>query len=145
MKRKIIISIVTIILSMLQYSTIQEPSSNTGFKSYETTKFLPGSISQDSKKDAEELYQDIFITLLNPVINNSIKKQYGGWVPYDIWDIKVLNAERINSGRTIGFILKIEVMPYQGAHNSIGIDHLTIRILCDREPEVIKFEHIKSF
>lgn len=101
--------------------------------------------SASCSKETLELYQDIFLTLLDPIINSSLEKQYNGWVPYDIWDIKVLSAERINPGRTIGFIVKIEVEPYKGAHNPIGIDHLTIKILQGEVPKVVKFQHIKSY
>lgn len=104
--------------------------------------FTPYNPPAESK---EELYQDIFITLLDPYISKAIENYYGKPYAYDPWDVVVLNAERPNGYRTINFKIKLQIMSYIGAHNTIGIDNLTISIPFGEEPKIEKFEHIKSY
>jgi len=89
----------------------------------------------------EELYQDIFTTLIYPYIKEAIEEYYGKPYCCDPWDIKILNIERQS---TACFIVKIQIIPYTGAHNTVGIDNITIRISSE-EAKVEGFEHIKSY
>ena len=108
------------------------------------TKLQPGEA--ESK---EILYQDILITLLMPQINKAIDNYYSEYLtetpseaPYFV---KILNVRRPNGDRTSYFIIKFEVMPYIGPHNSVGKDHITLAVKYGEEPVVIKFEHIESY
>ncbi len=97
-----------------------------------------------SKDSQEELYKDMFITLMDPYINQALTKYYGQSYQYDLFNVNVISASRPEGYRTFSFIVKIEVKPFVGAHNIIGIDHITYKI----SPSVVKleeFEHIKSF
>lgn len=47
-------------------------------------------------------------------------------------------------GTQLFFKIKLEVSPYLGAHNSIGVDHIILSV-SSGGVEVEKFEHIKSY
>jgi len=100
------------------------------------------------KGSLEEIYKDVSMGLLTPHIHKAVSDHYEkntGFSPnVDPWDINILSIERPNGYRTFLFVIKIEVSPYLGAHNAIGVDHLTIRV-SSGEVEVEKFEHIKSY
>lgn len=106
------------------------------------TYFEPGKPLEGS---IEELYQDIFVTLLLPYIDKEVEDYYG--TPYAVapYLVNILSVERPNSYRTFGFIIKLEVLPYTGPHNTVGIDHITIRVRSGPKIDIEKFEHIKSF
>lgn len=110
----------------------------------------PNNIKIDSQKtylspedSKEELYQDIFLTMLNPYIQNAINKYYGKPYPVDP-AVKILSIQRPNGYRTFYFVIKVEVMPYQGAHNSVGLDHITLSVDIS-DAKVERFEHIETF
>lgn len=97
-------------------------------------------LQEDTK---EELYKDIFITMLHPCIEQAINDYYGKPYNYAPYDITILNVERQNGYRTFTFLIKLQVMPYVGAHNTVGVDNLTIEVSYERECKVVKFEHIE--
>jgi hypothetical protein len=110
----------------------------------------PNNIKIDSQKtylspegSKEELYQDIFLTMLNSCIQNSINNYYGKLYPVDPV-VKILSIQRSNGYRTFYFVIKVEVMPYQGAHNSVGLDHITLSVDISGA-KVERFEHIETF
>lgn len=118
---------------------------------YEFTEKLP-SINKTYKppeQSREELYQDIFVSLLMPEIQKSVDNYYKEFftdtpmvAPYDL---TILKAERPNGYRTFVFMIELEVYPYFGAHNSVGVDRITIRLGGSGDVKVEKFEHIKSY
>lgn len=91
----------------------------------------------------EELYKDIIVTLIEPYITSEVEKKYGQLLQYDLFNIEFLNIER-PSYRSFSFLIKMQVKPFVGAHNTIGIDNITITVN-PNETRVEKFEHIKSF
>lgn len=105
------------------------------------TYFEPNAPPEGS---VEEIYQDIFVTLLLPCIEEAVEDYYGK--PFNVapYLVKILSVERPNGYRTFLFRVIIEVIPYYGPHNSVGIDHITIRV-DSRKAIVEKFEHIKSY
>ncbi|MBC8061679.1 MAG: DUF3888 domain-containing protein [Clostridiaceae bacterium] len=100
------------------------------------------------ERSLEELYQDVFMMLLLPYIQKEVSNYYEkntGYSPsVDPWWIDILNIERPYGYRSFTFIMKLKVNPYLGAHNSIGVDHITIKISYDKV-EIIKYEHIKDY
>lgn len=90
----------------------------------------------------EELYKDIIVTLLLPCIDDEIEKHYGK-VQFDLFRLDFLEIERPRY-RSFSFLIKVQVKPFIGAHNEIGIDELVIRVK-PTEVKVEKYEHIKSF
>jgi len=98
----------------------------------------------------EELYQDTFVTLLNPYIQKAINDYYGQFLTispfYTPEDVEILDAERPMGYRSFSFIIKLQLKPYVGPHVEVGIDQLTIRVGAgEGEVKVEKFEHIKSY
>ena len=91
----------------------------------------------------EELYKDILVTLIEPYITNEVEKNYGQLLQYDLFNIEFLKIER-SSYRSFSFLIKMQIKPFVGAHNTIGIDDITIRV-SPIETKVKKFEHLKSF
>ncbi|MCY6370677.1 DUF3888 domain-containing protein [Clostridium ganghwense] len=91
----------------------------------------------------EELYKDIIVTLLEPYITDEITKQYGKLLQYDLFSVEFLKIERPTYS-AFTFLIKLQVDPFVGAHNTIGIDEIIIRV-SPVKTEVEKFEHIKSF
>lgn len=77
---------------------------------YEPEKPLEGSV--------EELYQDIFVTLLLPYIDKAVDDYYG--VPYTVapyW-VKILSVERPKGYRTFYFVVKLKLLHIR--------DHITV-------------------
>jgi hypothetical protein len=56
--------------------------------------------------------------------------------------VQVMEATRPTTDQT--YELGLEVEPYTGPHDEVGIDHITMRI-SPTEIDIVKFEHIKSF
>ncbi|WP_097027339.1 DUF3888 domain-containing protein [Clostridium peptidivorans] len=101
------------------------------------------------EKSREELYQDIFMTLLLPYIQDEVDKYYKEYLttsptvaPYDV---TILKADRVNGYRGFDFRLKIELHPYVGPHLDVGTDYITLRVNPIDNVKVEKFEHIKSW
>ncbi|MBZ9688868.1 DUF3888 domain-containing protein [Clostridium estertheticum] len=97
----------------------------------------------------EELYQDIFCSLLMPYIQKSVGDYYTKFLTdipgVDPWNIDILSVERPNGYRTFVFVIKMEVIPYVGPHLGVGVDRITITVDGTGEVKVTKFEHISSY
>jgi hypothetical protein len=89
----------------------------------------------------EEMYRDSVISLLYPYISDAIENYYRQPFHHDPWSDIILSIERQGASH---FLIKLEVMPYYGPHNSVGIDHITISI-APTEVKIEKFEHIKTY
>ncbi|WP_055668844.1 DUF3888 domain-containing protein [Desnuesiella massiliensis] len=75
----------------------------------------------------EELYQDIFMTMLTPYIQKAVDNYYGRHYAVDPV-AEILSIDRPNGYRTFYFIIKLQVAPYQGAHNAVGVDQITLSV-----------------
>ncbi|MBM7613797.1 DUF3888 domain-containing protein [Alkaliphilus hydrothermalis] len=93
----------------------------------------------------DELYQHVFLTLLDPLISNAIYGYYGESYSHDYWDIKIINLERLSYTENGMFKMTLEVSPYVGAHNSVGVDQITLIIEAGGDVEVVDYKHIKSY
>lgn len=91
----------------------------------------------------EELYKDMLVTTIEPYISQEIEKQYGLPLLYGLYDVHFLEIER-EAYRGFSFILKVQVEPFVGAHNIIGMDEITLSI-SPYGTKVENFKHIKSF
>lgn len=101
------------------------------------------------EQSREELYQDIFISLLVPYIQKEVDKYYSKYLtdtpivaPYSVY---VLSAERPNGYRTFVFKLKLRVISYIGPHLGVGLDNITATVDGTGDVKIEKFEHIKSY
>lgn len=101
------------------------------------------------EKSREELYQDIFFSLLLPYIQKSVEDYYKKFLTdiptVDSWDIDILSVERPNGYRTFLFVIEIQVNPYIGPHLGVGVDRLKITIHGAGNVEVNSFEHIRDY
>ena len=104
------------------------------------TYFEPGYPPEGS---VEEIYHDTLMLLISPYIDDAIEDYYGQPFSHAPYHDKVLSIERPNGYRTFAFIIKLEVMPYYGAHNTVGVDHITISISAG-QVYIQKFEHIED-
>lgn len=142
MKKKIFIKILLIGLI-----SIQLPIYNTFAI---VNPFLENQkIYKPIEDSREELYQDIFCSLLMPYIQKSVSNHYKKYLTdiptVDPWSINILCVERPKGYRTFLFMLKVEVNPYVGPHISVGTDQLTITIHGTGDVEVNDFQHIKDY
>ena len=102
------------------------------------------------KQSQQELYQDVFVTLLDPYIQKALDDYYGQLLAISPMNspeyVKILNIERPMGYRSFSFIIKLQIEPYVGPHDSIGIDQLTISVGAgEGEVKIEKFEHVKSY
>ncbi|PLR76386.1 hypothetical protein CU633_15580 [Bacillus sp. V3-13] len=114
-----------------------------GFRCEAETHYTP------PVKSREELYQDIFISLLSPEIDKAINEYYKNVLtslpmvyPYDVY---IEKAERIGEYRSFEFTVIIKVRPVVGPHIDVGLDRLTFYIGGSGNVKLRKFEHIKDF
>lgn len=106
------------------------------------------TIYKPPEKSREELYQDIFITLLHPNIDKAVSKYYSTLLadaptvyPYQV---DVIKAERTGEYRSFGFLLTLQVTPVVGPHISVGMDQLTFFIASGRV--ILRdFKHVKTY
>lgn len=106
--------------------------------------------AQVPEQAKEELYQDVFVTLLAPYIQKSLNDYYAKFLTtspsYSPENVEVLDITRPLGYRSFSFIIKLQVKPYVGPHVDIGVDRLTVSIGSgEGEVKVEKFEHIKSY
>lgn len=102
-------------------------------------------LTDHPKVQEKKLYQDIFFTLLRPYISKAIVDYYGKSYNFDNWSTDILSVERPNGNRTELFIIKLQVNPYIGAHNTVGTDNITFIVSAGGNVKIEKFEHIKSY
>jgi hypothetical protein len=108
-----------------------------------------GAEHKPAEGSTEELFQDVYLTLLEPSIQKAVSDYYKpyfkdppGPAPYET---DVLSIDRPYGYRTFVFIIKVQVMPYFGPHLHVGVDNITLRIGAGSEVQLERFEHLKSF
>lgn len=115
---------------------------NDTYKTYFEPKESP-------KGSLEELYKDVFMTMLDPYIQEAVNNYYEmhtGYSPkVDPCDPKIIYIGRPNGYRKFGFEIMLQVSPYLGAHNSIGTDLITFNVSSMGDVTIQKFEHIKDY
>ena len=141
--KKVIITLIVLLWTFTSSFTALAFSNNNNIKHKLINTYTP------PKHSTEELYQDIFMVLLLPDIQEEVNNYYKEYLsvlpmvaPYDI---TVLSAERVGGYRTFGFRLKLLLHPYLAPHNDVGLDNITISIKPSNNIKVEKYEHIKSY
>lgn len=112
-------------------------------------KYEAGTRYTPPQKSREELYQDIFISLLSPENDKAIDEYYQNFLtslptvyPYDVY---VEKAERIGEYRRFEFTVIIKVHPVVGPHINVGLDRIIFYIDGSGNVELRKFEHIRDY
>jgi hypothetical protein len=96
-----------------------------------------------SEGSIEELFKDVIVTLIEPYITKEVEKYYAQPLQYDLSTVEFLKIHRPEY-RSFSFVIKLQICPFVGAYNTIGIDNITLKV-SPVKTEVYKFEHIKSF
>lgn len=96
----------------------------------------------------EKLCNDVLISFLSPYTQKAVNNFYNQYLKElpgaDPNFDTVLSVERISGENHLNFLIKVETTPYIGAHNSVGIDHITFRLNVLGEVKFENFEHIES-
>lgn len=120
---------------------IKSPVDTYSNRMLETKTYFEPGIPPEGSLD--EIYQDTIMSLIYPYVADAIENYYGQPFAHAPWSDTILSIERPNGYRTFYFVIKLEVLPYYGAHNTVGVDHITISIGVDKV-KVEKFEHIET-
>lgn len=131
-------------------STIKKINPSATIEPVVDKKMLAANNYRDSvfqeQSSKEQVMGWLIINYLSPYIKKSLKNYYGGNVPYCLTDpaSKILEAN-FEEDKSY-FIIKLQIEPYLGTHNPIGLDNFTFKInLSDNKFTLEKYEHIKSF
>lgn len=145
MKKILVIGFILFILGGLGNAPV------FAIKSFNRFDEQPQSISNDSQiqieEPREEVYKNLFITLIYPHVEKAIGDYYDEYMTYlpgeDPWSYKFLSIRK-TPGLNYSYIIKLEVQPYVGPHLSVGVDHITLKI--DLGKVIVeKYEHLKSY
>lgn len=105
------------------------------------------NLNKPAEKSVEELFQDIFVTMLSPQIDQSVSEYYSKILTVKPtvfpFMIDVLKAERINGYRTFDFLVTLQISPVIGPHIEVVWDRLTFQI-SSGVTKLTKFEHLKT-
>jgi len=101
----------------------------------------PESIAPLSK---EEVCQAYIAEITSKSTIEPLIEHYGMNLPYQLEDVKVLEAKMIYGINKVEFIFKTQVQPFVGSHNPVGTDEFTFRI-SDSEIKLLKYDHVESF
>ncbi len=100
-----------------------------------------------SKESDEQVYYNLFVTLLYPYVEEAIDNYYDeymislpGEAPYSYKFISIRKIPELNYSYTV----ELEVQPYVGPHLSVGRDRITFKINLEGV-KIEKFEHIESY
>ncbi|WP_456278968.1 DUF3888 domain-containing protein [Bacillus sp. AK128] len=108
-----------------------------------------GTFDPPPVKSTEELYQDIFVSLLSVEIDRAINEYYKHLLndPPTVYPFQVYieKAERIGGYRSFEFIVTMNVLPVVGPHIQVGLDRLTFYINGSGQIKLTKFEHLKDY
>lgn len=104
---------------------------------------------EPKEQSPEELYQDLFISLLSTEIDKPIMDYYTKTLTYlpmvYPYEVHVEEAKRLGGYRSFEFLVTLQVTPVVGPHIAVGEDRLTLYISGDGQVQQRKFEHIKSY
>lgn len=93
------------------------------------------------------LYQDIFVSMLLPQIQQKISQYYSTLLTEDPavypYEIFVEHAKRPNGFRTFTFLVTLKVLPMIGPHVQVGVDQMVFEIDTDGA-KLKKFKHIQT-
>ena len=114
-----------------------------GFKCEAETFYTP------PKKSKEELYQDIFVSLLSVEIDKAVNEYYKNVLNYSPtvypYQVHIEKAERIGEYRSFEFTVIMKVFPVVGPHIEVGLDRLTFYINGSGLVKLKKFEHLRDY
>ena len=106
----------------------------------------PSSSQFDSIMQNEQVYYNLFITMLYPYVDEAITDYYSEYMtscpntaPY-FYELTSIEKEY---GLSYSYTVEVEVNPYIGPHLTVGRDRITFKIKLG-EVNLEKFEHLES-
>ncbi len=109
-----------------------------------TNAYATGTGSEQSK---EELYKNLFVSLIFPYVQKAIRDYYDEYMNYlpgeDPFSYKFLSIEKNDPHKNYSYTIVLQVSPYVGPHLSVGVDRITVRIELSGV-SVEKYEHLES-
>ncbi|WP_028401371.1 DUF3888 domain-containing protein [Ectobacillus panaciterrae] len=101
--------------------------------------FVCSTVQAEIQDTKERLIHDTLITTLTPHIANAVAGHYGELTQFDLFDAEFLDIKRQTEGG-YSFTVKVQILPFEGAHNTIGKDTITMDVNTGNV-RVIKYEH----
>ncbi|MCB2357243.1 DUF3888 domain-containing protein [Clostridium estertheticum] len=129
-----------LLITILIFSSLLSPVKAMAIDT-QNRKQISESIAPLSK---EMVLQSYIGTITLAYTTKPLLDHYGIKLPYQLEDVKVIDAKLIYGINNVDFIFKTQVQPFVGAHDPVGIDEFTFRIH-NSEIKLLKYEHIKSF
>lgn len=129
-----------LLYTVLLLALILYPITSFGFSIPNNNKELE-SVAPLSK---EQVCQAYIADITSKYTKDPLKKHYRMDLPYQLEDVKVIDAKLIYGANKLTFIFKIRLQPFVGAHNPIGTDEFTFRIVDDKVT-IENYKHIESF
>ncbi|WP_027626139.1 DUF3888 domain-containing protein [Clostridium lundense] len=99
------------------------------------------SVAPFLTEDVNRIY---IVNMLSGYTTKEIKDHYGMNLPWQLEDGKIIDAKMIYGQEGLIFIFKLQVQPFVGAHNPIGTDNFTFKVL-NNKIILEKYEHVESF
>lgn len=145
MKKILVITYISFILIGLGNTPILAMRNINRFDSQ--TQYISNNSQTLIEEQNEELYKNLFITLLYPHVEKAIHDYYDEYMTYlpgeAPYSYKFLSIEK-TPGLNYSYVIKLEVQPYVGPHLSVGVDHITLKIDLGKVT-VERYEHLKSY
>jgi hypothetical protein len=103
-----------------------------------------GEMESIAPLSKEQVCQAYIANMTSKYTKEPLKKHYGVDLPYQMEEVKVIDAKMIYGVNDLVFIFKTQLQPYIGAHNPMGTDEFTFRIEADKVT-IEDYKHIESF
>jgi hypothetical protein len=101
----------------------------------------------DTEQAAEELYKNLFITLIYPHVEKAIGDYYDEYMNYlpgeAPYFYKFLSIDKNRPFKNYSYTIVLQVAPYVGPHLSVGVDRTTMKIELSGVT-IEKYEHLES-
>lgn len=93
----------------------------------------------------QNIYRDLAVELLSSCLDEAIYSYYGQYYAHDPWSDEVLELIKIKNQEQLFYRVKIKALPYTGPHNSVGLDHITLKIAQGPKIQIEQYKHLKSY
>lgn len=111
-----------------------------------SVKAMP-SMPPPPEQSREELYHDMFLTLLSKDIDLAVSNYYSEYLTISPmvygYMVDVSKAKRVGGYRSFGFTVTLETTPVVGPHLSVGEDRLVFEI-SRSGGKLLEYEHLES-
>ena len=147
----IILLSINLIISSNNINAVKASSLSIETGKFKANKQVPLTNNKDLSTPGiypkDQVMGWLIIDFLGSYIQKSLSDYYGGNVPYWLTTPTSQILEAKYSDDCACFIIKLQVEPYLGAHNPIGLDNFTFKISLPDNNKITleKYEHVKSF